>query len=100
MAQLPYVQSTIDALNQVQTKWRSLLNPLLAQPTPIILTNVALINGTTVIPHLLGRVLKGWKPSRIRASATIYDAQDSNQTPQTTLVLISSAAVVVDLEVF
>lgn len=100
MAQLPYVQSTLDALNQLQTKWRSLLNPLLAQPQAQIIKNVALVNGTTVINHLLGRPLQGWKPVRVRASATIYDAQDSNQTPQVTLVLISSAAVVVDLEVF
>ncbi len=100
MAQLPYIQSKLDALNQMQTKWRGILNPLLAKPQSIILTNVSLINGTTVINHLLGRPLQGWKPVRVRASATIYDSQDSNQTPAVTLVLVSSAAVVVDLEVF
>lgn len=98
--QLPYIQSAVDALNQMQTKWRSILNPLLALPQPIILKNVALINGTTVINHQLGRTLQGWNPVRVRASATIYDTQDSNQTPQVTLVLVSNAAVVVDLEVF
>jgi len=44
--------------------------------------------------------LTGWNPTRIRASATIFDTQDSNQTPQLTLNLVASANVVVDLLVF
>jgi len=85
-----------------QDRWASQLDPVLANPLTnvSILKNVALINGTTVVNHLLGRTLQGWFPVRIRAAATIYDKQDSNQMPQLTLVLVSNAAVVVDLAVF
>lgn len=83
-------------------RWASQLDPLLAKPTSssIILKNVSLAAGTTVVNHLLGRVLQGWKLVRVRSAATIYDEQDSNQTPNLTLVLNSSAAVIVDIEVF
>lgn len=85
-----------------QDRWASQLDPLLAKPTSdsIILKKVSLINGTTVVNHLLGRTLQGWRTTRVRAAATIYDQQDNNQTPALTLVLVSNAAVVVDLEVF
>ncbi len=89
-------------LTQTQQQWASQLDPVLKNPTtnPGLLQNVALINGTTVVNHMLGQPLQGWKIVRQRAAASIYDQQDSNQTPQLTLVLVSSAAVVVDLEVF
>ena len=85
-----------------QDRWAAQLDPVLALPQSqsIILKNVALINGTTVVNHKLGRNLQGWKIIRLRASATIYDNQDSNQTPNLTLILVSNAAVTVDLEVF
>lgn len=88
--------------DRAQTQWAQELNPIIANPTnnSIILKNVALVAGTNVINHLLSRNLQGWNPTRIRAAATIYDLQDANQTPQLTLVLVSSANVVVDLEVF
>lgn len=89
-------------LELMQTQWAQQLNPIIANPTVnnLILKNVSLTTGTNVINHKLGRNLQGWKPTRIRASATFYDQQDTNQTPQLTLVLISSADVIVDLEVF
>lgn len=85
-----------------QTQWAQQLNPVIANPTinNLILKNVSLTAGTNVINHMLSRNLQGWKPVRVRASATLYDLQDSNQTPQLTLVLVASASVVVDLEVF
>lgn len=98
--QLPVIKSDDQTLELIQTKWAAILNPLLARPIPIILKNISLQNGTTVVNHLLGRRLAGWKTVRVRASANIYDNQDSNQTPEKTLILISNAAVVVDLEVF
>lgn len=98
--QLPYFQTADELLSKMQTKWKSILDPILAKPQSLILKNVALINGTTVINHLLGRKLQGWKPVRLRALASIYDTQDSNQTPDKTLVLVSNAAVVADIEVF
>lgn len=85
-----------------QDKWASILNPLIKNPSnnKNILKNVQLSAGTNVINHGLGAVLQGWNPVRIRASATFYDLQDSNQMPDLTLVLVSSANVVIDLEVF
>lgn len=89
-------------LDLMQTRWATELNPVLANPTSksLILKNISLVTGINVINHKLGRTLQGWIPTRIRASATFYDQQDSNQTPQLTLVLISSANAVIDLEVF
>lgn len=84
------------------TPWASAIEPVISNPAnnSIILKNVALVLGKNVINHLLGQKLAGWKTTRIRALATIYDAQDQNPTPTLTLVLISSAPVMVDLEVF
>lgn len=89
-------------LPQMQTKWATQLDPIISNPTVnnLILKNIHLSTGSNVINHKLGRVLQGWKPVRVRASATFYDTQDSNQTPQLTLVLVSSANVTIDLEVF
>jgi len=89
-------------LPKMQTTWAQQLDPIIANPTVnnLVLKNISLVSGTNVINHKLGRVLQGWKPTRIRASATFYDKQDSNQTPQLTLVLVASAPVVIDLEVF
>lgn len=99
---LPIFLTQIKDLSLMQTKWASILNPLLSNVSVQngILKNVALGNGTTVVNHLLGRKLIGWRLIRIRSSAQIYDTQDSNLTPEITLVLVSNAAVVVDLEVF
>lgn len=89
-------------LNQMQVQWAQQLDPIIANPilNNVILKSISLKSGTNVINHRLGRNLQGWKPTRIRASATFYDMQDTNQTPQLTLVLVSSAAVVIDLECF
>jgi len=89
-------------LEQLQPKWASQINPVLSNPlnNASILKNQALVTGANVINHKLGQPLQGWYISRQRAAASIYDTQDSNQTPQLTLNLQSSAPVVVDLVVF
>lgn len=56
--------------------------------------------GTNTINHLLGRTLQGYRIIRQRAAASIHDEQDDNQMPQLTLVLVSTASVVIDLEIF
>ena len=78
------------------------VNPILSNPSnnSSILQNVLLTTGSNVINHKLGKPLQGWKIVRQRAAASIYDNQDSNQTPALTLILVSSAAVSIDLEVF
>jgi hypothetical protein len=85
-----------------QDRWASQLDPVIASApnNSNILKNVVLAIGSNVINHKLGRVLQGWQLVRIRAAATIYDNQDSNQTPDLTLILVSNAVVTIDLEVF
>lgn len=83
----------------MQTNWASQLNPLLAQPmsSGLILKDVALISGTTVVNHLLGRKIQGWFVVDSNAAATVYRSAAKNAL---TLSLTSSAAVTVDLFVF
>lgn len=102
MALLPIFQTKIQELLLLQNKWSAILNALISNPSlqSNILSSISLNNGTTVINHLLGRKLTGWRVIGINGAATIYDNQTTNQTPQTNLVLISDAAVVVNLEVF
>lgn len=99
---LPYFQSSLPILNQLQTKWQAILNPLLGNPSiqSIILNNVQLSTGSNSINHKLGRKLVGWRIVRLRASVTLYDQQDDNQMPQLTLILVSSGDVIADIEVF
>lgn len=88
--------------NQARTRWKAILDVLLGNPSlnSQILDNVALANGTTTVNHGLGRTLTGWRVIRINGAATIYDKQDTNSMPDLTLILTSSAAVIVSLEVF
>jgi hypothetical protein len=89
-------------LDMLQTTWASQLNPIIANPLVQgqLLQNVALISGTTVVNHKLGRKLQGWFIVGINGAATIYDNQASNQTPQLTLSLTSNATANVALWVF
>lgn len=66
----------------------------------VVLKSVPLSTGSNTVNHTLGRTLQGWFPVRLRASATLYDTQDSNTTPDRTLMLVASAPVTVDLAVF
>lgn len=86
----------------MQTQWSQAIDPILINPlnSASVLKSVSLTSGANVVNHLLGAPLQGWYCSRIRASATVYDTQDTNQTPQLTLNLVASADVVVDLVVF
>lgn len=89
-------------LEQLQTKWATELNPLIANPLNKgnILENISLVTGVNVINHGLGRKLQGWYTTRIRSAATFYDQQDTNQMPELTLVIIASAPAVINLAVF
>jgi hypothetical protein len=100
--QLPFFQTAIKELSLMQTKWKAILDPLLAIPAnqSLILSQISLINGTNVINHTLGRKLIGWNVIGINGIASIYDNQANNQSPKLTLILISNAAVIINLEVF
>lgn len=102
MAKLSQFQTNDKDFRLMQSSWATQLNPLLTNQSlqSSILKNVTLSVGSNVINHLLSRTLVGWRIIRQRGAASIYDTQDSNQTPQLTLTLVSDALVVVDLEVF
>lgn len=94
---LPIIQTTDKNIQLLQTRWASFINPIItaAPNNNLILINVPLVNGTNTINHGLGRNLQGWYIVRRRqwlSSGTptaydIYDKQDSNTTPQLTLIL-------------
>jgi hypothetical protein len=102
MALLPQFQNDDKDFQLMQSKWSSILNPIVSNPanTSVLLKNVKLSIGANNIPHMLGRVLQGWIIVRKRSAANIYDNQDNQQLPQYMLALVSDAAVTVDLEVF
>lgn len=83
----------------MQTKWASILNPLIANPTNniSILKNVQLKSGANMINHLLGRLPQGWLVLDLDGPATIYRSQPFNDL---ILTLTSNAAVTVTLGVF
>lgn len=99
---LPNFQGGDIPFQMLQSAWGGILNPFLSNPTlqNLILKNVSLVTGANVINHKLQRKLQGWSIVRQRSAATLYDNQDTNQTPDLTLVLVSSANVSIDLVVF
>ena len=87
-------------LSTMQTRWKSDLDPLLANPlNGISILDVILINGSNVINHKLGRTMQGWFPVDVQGPATIYRPTTSPFN-SLTLTLISSAAVAVSIGVF
>jgi hypothetical protein len=112
---LPLQQTTNADLSLLQTKWKAQLDPILALALLAgqVLPSQQLVSGTNAINHKLGRKLQGWyivrrRQFKISGTATaydIYDVQDNNQTPQTTLKLTCSQGtptnpVIVDIYVF
>lgn len=104
MATLPQFQSDDRDFQLMQNRWASIINPIVNNPAnqSLILKNIVLLSASTpnVVNHLLGRTLQGWSVIRQRASAIIWDTQDTNSSSQLTLNLRTSADVTVDLEVF
>lgn len=96
---LPYFQSDSRELSQLQTSWSAIISPVIDSPlnNGIFLKDIALISGTTIVNHRLGRKPQGWMITDINAAATIYKSQPFNPL---TLILTSSAVVTVNLYVF
>lgn len=99
---LPQFQSDDRDFQLMQSAWATQLNPLIAAPFAqgVFLENVSLATGLNSINHKLGHPLRGWIVTRLKASATLFDTQDTNVTPSVTLDLNASAPVVVSLFVF
>lgn len=89
------------AWEKAQTIWSALLNPVIANPLNgvEILNNIVLINGSTIINHKLGRKLQGWWIISPSAASTIYQPP-TTMGSATTLTLVSTAAMTVDIAVF
>lgn len=102
MNSLPLVQTDDRNINQIQRYTKTALDPLLKNPVlnGNLLTSVSLSSGSNTISHGLNRNLQGWIMVRVRSSATFYDTQDSNPSPNLTLTLVASANVVCDIYVF
>lgn len=99
---LTIFQSPFQDLQLMQTSWASQLNPLLSNPlnNVQILSGILIASGDNQVNHKLGRKLQGWFVVGQNASATFYDKQASNKTPQLTLALTASANVTISLAVF
>jgi hypothetical protein len=93
--QLP-LKLTMDLM---QTRWKSLLDPILENPINniSIIDNVVLATGNNVINHRLGRKQQGWLILDINAASTIYRSADFNDK---TLTLNASAGATIKLGVF
>ncbi len=99
---LPIFKSEDQSLTLLQTNWSSQINPVIdnAPNKSLVLKNIKLVTGSNNINTTLGRTLQGWKIVRQRSAGTVYDNQDNNPKPNLTLLLISNADIVIDLEVF
>lgn len=97
--QLPIFQDDNRNFMMFQTRWASIIQQIINQPINAgdILQGVALINGVTIINHLLGRTMQGWSIVDVNGAATIYKSQPFNDK---TLTLTSNAAVTVNILVF
>lgn len=96
---LPLQQTDNKDLSLLQTKWKSQIDPVLANPATdmSILKDVKLVSGVNVINHLLGKTQQGWIITDIQAAATIYRSAPFNNL---TLTLTSSANTTVNIGVF
>lgn len=92
------VQTQSRELNQVQSNLATALQPVFTSPffEGQFANDISLISGTTVVQHGLGRQLTGWFVTDIDGAATIYSTGKTDST----LTLVSSAAVTVNLFVF
>lgn len=99
---LPILQDANKNLVMLETRWASILNPVIANPlnSSIILKNITLSAGSNTVSTTLGRNLQGYIVIGQNAASDIYDSQSTNPTPSTTLLLNSSAACTVNLLVF
>lgn len=87
------------APEQQSQQWKSLLDPVLANPLNniLILPNIRLIAGTNVINHLLQRNQQGWIITDIQGAAQIYRSEPFNNL---TLTLVSDAPVTCNIGVY
>lgn len=91
--------STALPMSQMQSKWASQINPIIANPLNNIqlLKNIQLASGANVINHGLGKTQQGWLLTDIQGVASVYRSEPFNDK---TLTLIASAPATVSIGVF
>jgi hypothetical protein len=99
MVKLPVLQSPVGELTMMQTRWASLIEPVLSQPfnNGVLLKDIELASGSNKINHKLGRKPQGWTVVDTNGTATVYRSAPFNAL---TLTLTASAGVTVSLHVF
>ncbi len=85
--------------DQQATKWKSELDPLLANPlnSVLLLKNIVLAVGANVINHKLQQLPQGWFLVDTNAAVALYR---SAPLTDTTLTLTSNAVATVTIGVF
>ena len=84
----------------MQTGWKKLLDPLLANPIMqgLAIKSITLVSGVAlVIPTKLDRTQQGWFITDINSNATVWRTQPFNAV---NLTLQASANTVIDIWVF
>lgn len=96
---LPQFQGGDTNFQLMQSAWTAVLNPFIrqAQLNGVLLTDISLGIGNTVVNHKLGRTPQGWQLTDVNGAAQVYRSAAFNNL---TLTLNSSATVVVGLYVF
>lgn len=87
-----------DILNKVQDNVDTALRPIIGSAiiSGVLLNNVSLINGATVVNHKLGKKLQGYIVVKKSANANIWDGAANTST----ITLHSDAACTVSLWCF
>ncbi len=101
MAQLPLIKLPDPQAMDMETKWKAILDPVIATPISngLLLTNINLVVGATIINHKLGRMMQGWIITDItdNIGAQIYKSAPLNDK---TLTLTSAISTKIALWVF
>lgn len=101
MQLLPQFQNDDKDLQLMQTKWSSVLNPVLRNPLlyGVQLTDIPLVSGNNIINTTLGRKYQGYLITGMRTGfAQVYEVTSNN--PTLNLTLNSNATSTIDLYVF
>lgn len=95
---LPFFKTTLKELDQLQTRWKQVLDPIsdntLLKGRQV--RDVALQTGVNVIDHRLGRQPQGWLIIDLNANATVYRSGWSDLT----ITLTASGPCTVSLYIF
>lgn len=99
VAKLPLFKSEDQTLMLLQSRWKSIIDPLLSTPylNGLVIRDVELQIGTNAVNHLLGRVQQGWVITDVNGGAQIYRSKAFNDKA---LWLVSDAAVTINLWVY